>query len=1252
MRHICSATSLIAEIKTGSPATKKAEKSQQTQDDNRPKEARFQNTPFLETGGANPNPWGAGWPRGGGGAAEAAAWAPGGLRVGMGRAPAAEGRGGRVATDGSRRPRWPEAPGPETPAGPRSHSAALTHSRDRPGARALSDPASDRAARPQSPRGAGPGRAGPGGGVARGPRGRRAGGGGRGPVTCGRRRRAFPPCPAGWSSSRPRSRSPSRASGRRAAARLRPSSRRAEPRAGPPRGEGARRHGCGTWEPAPQLPPYGKMAAPGRPPPGRQARPSACPGYPAPGGAQPTARGVWGGRGRPGPAAPCGDMARGGHPYGKMAAPAGLRARRAHAPAPVPCCPLAPALAAPAARWWDPRKHDAGRRGAERAGPGLRAGSAVRQDGGGALPSRTSGPARARARSVRIGHGGGPSRRSAEPSERRRAQSAALEGRWTQTGDGEARRPVTRLLQYAVREPLEASPRGKQHRSCFASEETGAEGSQGGSIGLLALYAVKFRARCSDAPPATLTYDTLRFAEFEDFPETSEPLWILGRKYSIFTEKDEILADVASRLWFTYRKNFPAIGGTGPTSDTGWGCMLRCGQMIFAQALVCRHLGRDWRWTRRARQPDSYFSVLRAFLDRKDSCYSIHQIGGGSRRAGPVPWGAAVSAQMGVGEGKSIGQWYGPNTVAQVLKYVLSAPPPPPGQHGYLGAQPRLSLLNAFIRMQPLDRAFAPCVPRPLLCRGVWWPGKWEVVVGRQHSGRQPVAAVGLRLCSRPSPSLETAVLGRGSPGSRLAPLLPTPALQESPGAPPLAPGPSLLVLLACCWGPFLGSRTLAPLPVRWVLSHLGGPSAAPEVSSEALPSCLRSRKLAVFDTWSALAVHVAMDNTVVMEDIRRLCRSSLPCAGAAAFPADSDRQCNGFPAGAEVSSRPSPWRPLVLLIPLRLGLTDINAAYAETLKPSDHPVGSRPPPLPLAPVPPPARSSLLPPPGALARLADVVLLASHLHLCPPPPRGAGPSPLLSARRAGWADPVRPPSLPLSLPAARGFPEDLQPRCPEPAPCGSGLPSAVAHAWRCRGSGEPLAQRPGLSSSPQHCFMMPQSLGVIGGKPNSARYFIGYVGEELIYLDPHTTQPALQAAEHCPIPDESFHCQHPPSRMSIAELDPSIAVGFFCGTEDDFNDWCQQVRKVGGAPPLCGSGGPSSPAPLALGCTASCAPCLALGRQLSLLGGALPMFELVERQPSHLACPDVLNLSLDSSDVERLERFFDSEDEDFEILSL
>lgn len=76
------------------------------------------------------------------------------------------------------------------------------------------------------------------------------------------------------------------------------------------------------------------------------------------------------------------------------------------------------------------------------------------------------------------------------------------------------------------------------------------------------------------------------------------------------------------------------------------------------------------------------------------------------------------------------------------------------------------------------------------------------------------MAALGLRLCSRPSPCLETTVFSLGSPRVRLAPLPPAPALQESPWAPPFAPGPSVS-LLTCCWGQFLGSRTLAPLPVQ-----------------------------------------------------------------------------------------------------------------------------------------------------------------------------------------------------------------------------------------------------------------------------------------------------------------------------------------------------------------------------------------------------------------------------------------------------
>ncbi|XP_063771907.1 cysteine protease ATG4B isoform X4 [Pseudophryne corroboree] len=352
---------------------------------------------------------------------------------------------------------------------------------------------------------------------------------------------------------------------------------------------------------------------------------------------------------------------------------------------------------------------------------------------------------------------------------------------------------------------------------------------------------------------STLTYDTLRFADAPDFPETAEPVWILGKKYSALT------------------------GGTGPTSDTGWGCMLRCGQMIFAQAIICRHMGREWRWDKQKPQ-EKYLNILAAFLDKKDSYYSIHQI-----------------AQMGVGEGKYIGQWYGPNTVAQVL------------------------------------------------------------------------------------------------------------------------------------------------------------------------------RKLAAFDVWSSMVVHIAMDNTVVTEEIRRLCRRG---------SCDPGPLCNGHAAASDSDML---WKPLVLLIPLRLGLSEINEAYIETLK--------------------------------------------------------------------------------------------------------------------------------------HCFMLPQSLGVIGGRPNSAHYFIGYVGDELIYLDPHTTQPAVESSDSGHLPDDSFHCQHPPCRMHVSEIDPSIAVGFFCSSEQDFDNWCQHIRKI------------------------------------SLTGGALPMFEVVDQLPLHLYNPDVLNLTPDSSDADRLDRFFDSEDEEFEILS-
>lgn len=33
-------------------------------------------------------------------------------------------------------------------------------------------------------------------------------------------------------------------------------------------------------------------------------------------------------------------------------------------------------------------------------------------------------------------------------------------------------------------------------------------------------------------------------------------------------------------------------GGTNVMSDSGWGCTLRCGQMMLSHALILKHLGR------------------------------------------------------------------------------------------------------------------------------------------------------------------------------------------------------------------------------------------------------------------------------------------------------------------------------------------------------------------------------------------------------------------------------------------------------------------------------------------------------------------------------------------------------------------------------------------------------------------------------------------------------------------------------------
>jgi len=156
---------------------------------------------------------------------------------------------------------------------------------------------------------------------------------------------------------------------------------------------------------------------------------------------------------------------------------------------------------------------------------------------------------------------------------------------------------------------------------------------------------------------AASIFESSNSVDNDNLSDTNTELYILGIKYKTPTDTYAISDDVISRFWFTYRSGFAPIGGpSGPTKDTGWGCMMRCGQMMLAEAYLRFFLpaGRYFRWRPNTTDP-MYWEILNMFIDKRHSTYSIQQI-----------------VQMGNSEGKSIGQWFGPNTIAQVLRRIAS----------------------------------------------------------------------------------------------------------------------------------------------------------------------------------------------------------------------------------------------------------------------------------------------------------------------------------------------------------------------------------------------------------------------------------------------------------------------------------------------------------------------------------------------------------------------------------------------------
>lgn len=76
-------------------------------------------------------------------------------------------------------------------------------------------------------------------------------------------------------------------------------------------------------------------------------------------------------------------------------------------------------------------------------------------------------------------------------------------------------------------------------------------------------------------------------------------------------------------------------------------------------------------------------------------------------------------------------------------------------------------------------------------------------------------------------------------------------------------------------------------------------------------------------------------------------------------------------------------------------------------------------------------------------------------------------------------------------------------------------------------------------------FEIPGTVGMVGGRPNQALYFIGYVGDEALYLDPHTTQKCGSIGDKTASSeielDETYHQKYA-ARINFKNMDPSLAL--------------------------------------------------------------------------------------------------------------
>ncbi|KAK2833877.1 hypothetical protein Q5P01_017766 [Channa striata] len=174
----------------------------------------------------------------------------------------------------------------------------------------------------------------------------------------------------------------------------------------------------------------------------------------------------------------------------------------------------------------------------------------------------------------------------------------------------------------------------------------------------------------------------------------SSPVVMLGTSYELRDQgmRESFRRSFVSLLWLTYRRGFTPLAGCGLTTDSGWGCVLRTGQMLLAQGLLL-HLLPGWTCSvsHHVVKDDMDLEKRPAHDGSKDGPKKRSRtLSLGSRLERPLeakhrmvvswfadrrtaPFGIHQLVELGKSSGKKAGDWYGPSIVAHIIRKAVAA---------------------------------------------------------------------------------------------------------------------------------------------------------------------------------------------------------------------------------------------------------------------------------------------------------------------------------------------------------------------------------------------------------------------------------------------------------------------------------------------------------------------------------------------------------------------------------------------------